>query len=250
MSKNKSAGVVFQEALRDADDATSKFFELANTDIIRYETKSGAVVTIRQDRNNSTHTGGIIWETAFLLALYLENHELKSKPGRPFRPLNVLELGAGCGLLGLVIAQGGHHVVLTEHPDAMSNLKQNVESNSKSLAPHATAVAAQLRWGVAEDIEAVKHISTKTFEIIVGTDIVYQAELVEPLLKTISAFANPKTTVWLCLQERCAQAHKVLLELLPTYFSTVVEYHPDDLPQGLEFAEELECKIYRLSAKT
>jgi predicted nicotinamide N-methyase len=248
MAKNSGAGVVFQTALREADDATSQFFELANTDTVRYETRTGTVIDIRQDRNNNTHTGGIIWETAFLLAMYLENHVLNtSKAKRTAQPLSVLEVGAGCGLLGLVIAHGGHQVVLTEHPDALGNLQRNVVANRGTLPTKASATAAQLRWGVREDIDAVTSLGTGTFDMIVGTDVVYQAELVEPLLQTISAFSSSKSVVWLCLQERCAAAHKRLMELLPVFFSSVREFLPSELPPGLEFAEELECKIYRLA---
>jgi hypothetical protein len=41
----------------------------------------------------------------------------------------VLEVGAGCGLLGLVLAQLGCHVTLTEAPVVMEYLNENVERN-------------------------------------------------------------------------------------------------------------------------
>ena len=44
----------------------------------------------------------------------------------------VLEVGAGCGLLGLVIAHLGTEVVLTEAPEAMQLLASNVDKVCQS----------------------------------------------------------------------------------------------------------------------
>lgn len=79
--------MVFQDALQRGEDSTSQFFELANSDVVRYKTKDGAVIDIVQDRNAQTHTGGIVWETAFLLASYLEHvcsHLLENPSTHPF----------------------------------------------------------------------------------------------------------------------------------------------------------------------
>ena len=62
------------------------FFELANADVVRYRTSSGEVV-IKQDREISglgqeagvPQTGGIVWETAFLLAMFLKHRYSDSK---------------------------------------------------------------------------------------------------------------------------------------------------------------------------
>lgn len=56
----------------------------------------------------------------------------KMKPGLPAAAPRVLEVGAGCGLLGLVIANMGADVVLTEAAEAMELLSDNV---GKVMAP-------------------------------------------------------------------------------------------------------------------
>jgi hypothetical protein len=111
----------------------NRLFELANAPVVSYRTRGGGSVTIRQDRDARVHTGGIVWETSYLLATALEH-----SPGALRRPgatgpgaaaATVLEVGAGCGLLGMVLARAGCDVTLSEHPLAMPNLRHNVASN-------------------------------------------------------------------------------------------------------------------------
>ena len=170
---------------------------------VKYKCQSGAKLDISQDGNIKDCTGGIVWETALLLATFLEQrgvidyhvplacrgarcplcminswrtknsqvnrlgwseedrdgregsdqdcgkvvdgvsfgstkkrgrdaHEpgasSKKKLKQSSRAVpRVLEVGAGCGLLGLVIAHLGTEVVLTEAPEAMELLASNVD---------------------------------------------------------------------------------------------------------------------------
>lgn len=111
-------------------DAASVFFELANSPLIGYRVSNDKMIVIRQDNNCAIHTGGIVWETSYLLAEFL--HE-KYGNERSLHPLgNTLEIGAGCGMLGLVLAAKGlsSKVVLTEASEVMANLKDNVDANN------------------------------------------------------------------------------------------------------------------------
>jgi 2-polyprenyl-3-methyl-5-hydroxy-6-metoxy-1,4-benzoquinol methylase len=261
------------------DDAASVFFELANARAIKYKCQSGVKLKIEQDSNIKDCTGGIVWETALLLATYLEgrgknklgwcedddefccpdgdygrrkeaNQDLQptsqssedkkthkknpnslvngteqTKPAkrkgcytgddwdgdddslrickgdRPVdrgkckkskreeianagvsdTPPKVLEVGAGCGLLGLVIAHMGAQVLLTEAAEAMEILTKNVnmKANLEQLAPGASAKARKVDWTSEEDIRALEqeHNSAK-FDVVVGTDVIFKAVLV------------------------------------------------------------------------
>lgn len=56
---------------------------------------------------------------------------------RPHSKLGGLQVGAGCGLLGLVLAQSGCKVTLTETTQAMKILTNNVAANQVlHAAPH------------------------------------------------------------------------------------------------------------------
>ena len=112
-------------------------------------------------------TGGCVWETAYLLSLWAVR-ELLPMLAADSR-VRCLEVGAGCGLLGLTLAGIGAQVVLTETPDAMPNLRWNVEHNQP--ARRGSARAQTLHWGDDADIAAV--VRHGPFDVLVGTDVVY-----------------------------------------------------------------------------
>ena len=65
-------------------------------------------------------------------------------------------MGAGCGLLGLVLAQEwGARVVLTDTPTAAITLTANVASNAPHVKSPAAAEAKVLRWDVPEDCDGL-----------------------------------------------------------------------------------------------
>jgi predicted nicotinamide N-methyase len=156
----------FDDFMQKSDlDAGETFFELANQDAIRFRLESGRHIQVKQDPSVKG-TGGIVWETSFLLARYLQ------QPGqRSLKGLKVLEVGAGCGLLGLSLADAGCEVVMSDHPSAMANLSDNTNCNRSAIAAPGTISAQQLDWTLAEDIAAVSN--SGPFDLIVGTDVVF-----------------------------------------------------------------------------
>jgi predicted nicotinamide N-methyase len=308
-----SAGA-FAKAMRykppsDVDDAATVFFELANAKTVKYKCKSGARLVIDQDSNIKDCTGGIVWETALLLATYLEgrgienlgwrradagspgtggesalgkrsgggakdNAEVRHKkrkkgdekgmadeqtsapddvrePARSGAP-RVLEVGSGCGLLGLVLGHLGAQVVLSEAAEAMQILTSNVDKkrNRQNLPPHASVRALKLDWTSETDISALQTLDVPApFDVIVGTDVIFNITLVEPLLRLLHRASHANTTVWLCMQERCPDAHKTLLELAPKYFQ--VHDRSADLAEapGCKCAAELDCFLLCLTCR-
>ena len=159
---------VYQDvAGKDTEAAAELFFDLANEGTVSYRcrTTPPKLVTVRQDRDIEDCTGGIVWETAYLLATFLENRGLIDPKQK------VLEVGAGCGLLGLVLANHGCRVVLTEATEAMANLRLNVEAAvpAQEKDRPVTAEARLLRWDKAEDIAAVAQSEAAPFDLILGT---------------------------------------------------------------------------------
>ncbi|CAK0828992.1 unnamed protein product, partial [Prorocentrum cordatum] len=162
----------FESALAAPGAVSEKLFELANRPAVRFRV-GGGHVEVRQDRQATEHSGGVVWETAFFLARYLERHVLPARGGRPA----VAELGAGCGLLGLALARLGCRAVLTEQPAALANLRANVGAYAAAGgARRGAATAAQLVWGNAEDAAAVAQMGP--FDLVVASDVVFAAPLV------------------------------------------------------------------------
>lgn len=100
------------------------------------------------------------------------------------RPLNILELGSGTGIVGIVAAITlGANVTATDLPHVIPNIQLNANVNAGVLASNGGAVnVAPLRWGHADDVELIE----RDFDLILASDVVYHDHLYEPLLQTLS----------------------------------------------------------------
>eukprot|EP00667_Euglena_gracilis_P018646 EG_transcript_19827 len=216
---------------------------MANENMVEYRCRDKGRITVTQDPHIQNSSGGIVWETAYLMAMYFEQCVLPASGAAP--PPAVLEVGAGCGLLGLVLARLGCRVVLTEQPATLPTLRRNVAANLAATAGRATALP--LFWGDARDIEAVA--AHGPFDLVVGTDVFFSPPLVEPLLATIHQLTGPSSTVYLCMQERCPDTHRQFLARAPAYFAVEdATAAVRGLPSA-RFAAELECCLFRLSGR-
>ncbi len=229
----------------DGNDAASVFFELANADLIGYRVdatssstnEDDAMVIIKQHSDAKAHTGGIIWETSYLLANFLSSKfgsnidRNKVDGGRDYPLGKTLEIGAGCGMLGLILATTklASRVVMTEAAEVMDILTENVDQNvaesqatsnesesdddgssiikgihgtrHKPSCPKECVSVRRLRWDcLEEDVLAVtdnnlaqeNDLQPNSFDTIVGTDVVFSPSLVCPLLETIKLMAHKK----------------------------------------------------------
>ena len=220
------------------DDAGERLFELANASHVRFLVPGGAgdSIVVRQDPSNQT-TGGCVWETSYLLAQWA-HRELSARMRES--SVRILEVGAGCGLLGLSLAAAGARVLLTETAEAMSNLEHNVGQNPPRAARGGAVATATLHWGDAEHM--AQAAARGPFDLLLGTDVVYHEALVAPLLETLWNCAGPSSRVWLCYQVRDPYAHAALVREAPRWFGEV-EQRP---LQGFSFADELECLLLEL----
>ncbi|KAI9070877.1 hypothetical protein K1719_047167, partial [Acacia pycnantha] len=100
------------------------------------------------------------------------------------RPLNILELGSGTGIVGIVAAITlGANVTATDLPHVVPNIQFNANANAGVLASDGGVVnVAPLRWGHADDVEVIG----RDFDLILASDVVYHDHLYEPLLQTLS----------------------------------------------------------------
>mmetsp|Transcript_16458 Transcript_16458/g.23408 ORF Transcript_16458/g.23408 Transcript_16458/m.23408 type:complete len:295 (-) Transcript_16458:147-1031(-) len=152
-------------------------------------------------------TGLTLWRASNILCDYLcENPQIvKGK--------NILELGAGLGLCGILANKiGARKVVMTDgDTDALSGMRQNVNLNTctsdKDRLPSSnhSLKCHQLRWG--QDIGRFKvkilhdndlecadinqtgvksESSDYRFDVIMGSDIIYVEEIIEPLFDTVT----------------------------------------------------------------
>ena len=127
-----------------------------------------------------------IWDSSIVLSRYLELHRHRYANSR------AIELGAGCGLPGIVLRALGAEVVLTDLEDNLPLLEHNVQENVAGSG--ATARVAALRWGEALP-EAVSR--SAPYDLIVAADVLYVHDGVAPLVQTLAALANAQTEILL-----------------------------------------------------
>jgi predicted nicotinamide N-methyase len=129
-------------------------------------------------------TGLCIWAASLVMARWMAS---KAILGR-FDGKNVLELGAGCGVPGLALAQysDASLVYITDYnPVTMDNLKYNIDINANRPCTQSRAgdwlervKAASIDWSDESTWPKEK------MDYIIGSDLIYQKSIV-PLLKKV-----------------------------------------------------------------
>lgn len=266
--------VVFQDELLkhehydDDDDPSLAFFELANAPVVAYrllttDDTDGVLVRVRQNSNAQTHTGGVVWETSYLLLEYL----LQGPSSSSLSLGRVVEVGAGCGLLGIALAAAHRatEVTLTEVdlvlPLLRENAKRNqalVESRRDTGRKHHDAVqlrARRLDWTRCERDAGRAGLEPHSVDTILGTDVVFAPELVEPLWRTLRYLSHARTVIYLCVQIRCAVSHGILLNEASSYGFVMRQITNDDDDDDDEktaatlppWAMKMECFLFRIT---
>lgn len=98
---------------------------------------------------------------------------------------SVLELGCGCGgICSMVAAKSADLVVATDgDTKALDLLNQNVALNLQALSL-ASLITKKLEWGNRDDVESIKRLNDRGFDVIIGTDVTYVADAISPLFAT------------------------------------------------------------------
>ena len=113
-----------------------------------------------------------IWEASMVLADHLASRE-------PLPGSKLLEIGCGVGVVGIVAASFGHSVTMTEQdPDAINFARANALTNLPSSVP--TIDIRRLDWN--------HPLLKRTFDLIVGSEIVYNQRDYEPLFRLFKSF--------------------------------------------------------------
>jgi predicted nicotinamide N-methyase len=141
---------------------------------------------IEQDR--TVGKGGFVWDSAFILA----EHVVKTSQWPVDKAISVVDLGAGTGLCGLMVARS-FPLTTKVHLTDLPQLQPLLEQNSKQ-APNASF--GVLEWG--------KSLSSEKYDVILGADVVASIYDSSALAKTLCDLANPETKVYLACRDRLA----------------------------------------------
>nr|XP_056720730.1 EEF1A lysine methyltransferase 3 [Euleptes europaea] len=188
----------------------------------------GHELSIAQHHGSRLGVAAPVWEAALALCDYFEEHKLN------FWGKKVLELGAGTGIVGILVSLLGGDVTITDLPVALKQIEENVHRNLPVECLARTKVCA-LSWGL-------DHLEfPSNFDFILGADIVYLKDTYPSLIRTLQHLCGPRSTIYLSSKMR--QEHSTVL-----FFETLLPMH---FTSKLAFRDENEnINIYKVTQKS
>lgn len=160
-------------------------------------------------------TGQILWPVSYLLAYYLASHVGQSQ----MRNRHVVELGAGCGLAGLVSAHFSKKVIVSDGNEIVVDLlEQNVANFLAASSDHENISARQLTWGDRAQCDNLLESMQGHVDVVVAADVVQWPSVVEPLLHTVkhllwTSTSEAPPTMILGIVNRAQSCHDLFFRL-------------------------------------
>jgi len=139
-----------------------------------------------------------IWEASIVLADHLAHLSLPDN-------LEILEIGAGMGVVGLFLGACGHRVTITDYDDdALALLKKNIEYNRLD-----TVSVERLDWNAP-------HLTTP-YDMIVGSELIYKESFIMPIIALFRNYLRPAGQIFLAhdLSRKCLMQ---LISMIPGRF--------------------------------
>ncbi|RXJ86359.1 methyltransferase [Arcobacter sp. CECT 8985] len=119
---------------------------------------------------------GIVWDSSKVLSHLMASYNIKNK--------RILELGCGLGLASLLLNERDADITATDyHPEVGRFLKYNCSLNSNHNIPY-----FQADWHN-------KKLVTNKFDLIIGSDVLYERTHVDLLSSFINLYANEKCEI-------------------------------------------------------
>jgi predicted nicotinamide N-methyase len=146
------------------------------------------------------------------------------------RGRRVVELGAGTGLLSVLLAHLGAHVVATDCADAMDGLRCNVARNVEAARPRVLRLDCEpLAWGAPPP----PHLRVAA-DVLVVSECIYNLMYGDLLLASMRDLARPRALVLFTFAVRQPEAEEAYLRgPVARYF--IVDEHPCARPGARMF---------------
>jgi predicted nicotinamide N-methyase len=100
-----------------------------------------------------------------------------------YKKLNVIELGCGCGMVGIGLAQivPDCSVILTDMPEAEEIATRNIANMNPAMSSQATFMPIDWELPLSNAVE------NRTFDVIIVSECTYNTDTIPALVRTLSA---------------------------------------------------------------
>jgi predicted nicotinamide N-methyase len=156
--------------------------------------KKETVIIIREEWDR--YLGGHLWDAAFAMCHFLCEYFRSSQTF--FISKRVLELGSGCGLVGLCAAFLGADITMTDMADIVPTLLANVNRNLKQES--GIANVEELDWQNDAALHSIKN--KKRWDIILATDVLYSPSCFELFLRALEVIADQHSIILVGYKKR------------------------------------------------
>eukprot|EP00877_Chromochloris_zofingiensis_P010190 jgi/Chrzof1/5424/Cz16g02150.t1 len=213
-------------------------------ELLTVELQAGQTVTIKQNptalKGQRVRVGACAWDGALVLSAYLN-----AQPSGSFEGLRCVELGAGVGLAGLVLAKLGARVVLTDQPQCIAFANMNIAKNwlrpnmPRKTQEHQHAIgqaeAVPLQWGAPGYLDVVAALSKEPVDVVIATDCIYpdpdgSVPSSEHFMTACAGLCNYSTRVLVTFEARSDELRSALLAAAHAKFSRIQRIPKSDLP--------------------
>ena len=185
----------------------------------------GHNISIYQQDGADKGTGHTLWDGSVILSKYFDmNYNV-------IRNYNVLELGSGCGLVGITLYKlGALYTLLSDLNYCLNNLLYNVKRNCIEENPNIINVTA-IDWNNKNTYVYPNNNGNQlNWDIIVAADVVWIVQLIQPLVETLYNLSSFNTTIFISHQKRSEETDELFFNSLNRYFTITTiphqEHHP------------------------
>ncbi|CAG8534164.1 7321_t:CDS:2 [Ambispora leptoticha] len=133
-------------------------------------------------------TGSVLWDPSILLSRLFLSKDAQSFFNLSTEHTHILELGAGCGLVGITLAPLVKSITLTDQQMVLPLLWKNVKRNLGEDVANGKVSVVELVWtkGNKEDGGIDRDIMRQRWDYVVVCDCVYNEFIVDILVATIA----------------------------------------------------------------
>ena len=166
-------------------------------------------------------TGATVWDCSLALLRFLAREE---RAMAELAAKDVVELGAGCGVLGLGLAARGagdgaapRSVTLTERALCLPLLEVNAEANRATLGDEKRLAVREYSWGARDGV-----VPGGPYQIVLGADLAYPSncDAYDALATTIARTlrdGGEGAVLYLAHEPRKPDVERAFFELLASH---------------------------------